>query len=66
MCLVLFSWLTNQQFFLELSTSNIKEKMYRQQMEQIENDMLPSPMIYDETIMDGYVENGAFWKVVER
>ena len=66
MCLVLFSWLTNQQFFVELSTSNIKEKMYRQQMEQIENDMLPSPMTYDETLAEGYIENGAFWNVVER
>jgi hypothetical protein len=66
MCLVLFSWLTNQSFFTELSSTNMKEKLYRQQMEQIENDSLPVPMTYEETAPEGFVENGVFWKTVER
>jgi hypothetical protein len=66
MCLVLFSWFTNQQFFSELSSSNIKEKMYREQMEKIDEESLPAPMTYDDSLEEGYIENGAFWKVVER
>lgn len=66
MCLVLFSWITNQQFFTELSTTNIKEKMYKEQMSKIDEESLPIPMTYDESVEEGFVENGSFWKVVER
>lgn len=66
MCLVLFSWITNQQFFTELSTTNIKEKMYKEQMDKIDEESLPIPMTYDESVEEGFVENGSFWKVVER
>ena len=40
--------------------------MYREQMEKIDEESLPAPMTYDDTLEEGYIENGAFWKVVER
>lgn len=65
MCLVLFSWMTNQPFFSDLCNTNIKDKLYRQQMEQIEQEMLPLPLTSDGQEMDGrYVEEGAVWEVV--
>lgn len=66
MCLVLFSWLTNQQFFSELSTTNIKEKLYNEQMRQIEEEALPMIMSSDENNSEYYSEGGVLWKVVER
>lgn len=65
MCLVLFAWMTNQPFFSDLCDTNIKEKLYRQQMEQIDQEMLPMPLTSDGQEMESrYVEEGAVWEVV--
>ena len=67
MCLVLFSWMTNQPFFSDLVNTNIKEKLYREQMAQIDDQMLPAPLFHDGTDgSDGsrYVEDGSVWEVV--
>lgn len=66
MCLVLFAWMTNQPFFADLCQTNIKEKLYRQQMEQIDNELLPAPLFSDGTSMEGnqFVEDGSVWEIV--
>jgi hypothetical protein len=64
MCLVLFSWMTNQPFFSDLCNVNIKEKLYREQMSQIEDDMLPPPLSGADYDNERLVEDGAVWDVV--
>lgn len=66
MCLVLFSWMTNQPFFSDLCQTNIKEKLYREKMAQIDNEMLPSPIYNDGTSSSDsrYVEDGSVWEIV--
>lgn len=65
MCLVLFSWMTNQPFFSDLCNTNIKEKLYREQMAQIDNSALPLPLYNDGNPVDmSYVEDGSVWEVV--
>ena len=69
MCLVLFSWLTNQQFFSDMSNVNMKEKLYREQMQQIEDEQLPTFIAGHDEIdqgINGYVEGGVFWNVVDK
>lgn len=69
MCLVLFAWLTNQQFFSDMSNVNMKEKLYREQMQQIEDEQLPTFIAGHEEIdqgVNGYVEGGIFWNVVDK
>lgn len=66
MCLVLFAWLTNQEFFSDMSNINIREKLYHDQMRAIEDEMLPMPMTQDDYLDGGFVEGGSVWKVVER
>lgn len=68
MCLVLFSWMTNQQFFSELTNIDLKTKLYAEQMRQIEEESLPNMLAGHVDVDDnpGYVEDGAFWNVVER
>jgi Terminase large subunit, T4likevirus-type, N-terminal/Terminase RNaseH-like domain len=66
MCLVLFSWMTNQELFSEITDTNIKQKLFEQQMKQIEDEMLPMPISGQEEQFDGFVEGGAVWRVVER
>lgn len=67
MCLVLFSWMTNQPFFSDLCNTNIKEKLYREQMAQIDNQMLPSPIYNDGqgNADTRYVEEGSVWEIVQ-
>ncbi len=69
MCLVLFSWMTNQAFFADLSQVNVKEKLYREQMQQIEEESLPTMMAghidVDQRDM-GFIEDGVYWNTVER
>ena len=69
MCLVLFSWMTNQAFFTDLSNVNIKEKMYQEQMRQIEEESLPT-FLAGHIDVDNpdrrFIEDGAVWDVVDR
>jgi hypothetical protein len=66
MCLVLFAWMTNQQFFSELCDTNIREKLYREQMNQIEDESLPMPYFGPKfTEEERFVSDGAVWSVVK-
>jgi Terminase RNaseH-like domain/Terminase large subunit, T4likevirus-type, N-terminal len=65
MCLVLFSWMTNQPFFSDLCNTNIKDKLYRDQMKQIEEDMLPIPLSGDEYTNAMLIEDGSVWEIVK-
>ena len=64
MCLVLFSWMTNQPFFADLCNTNIKERVFRDQLSHIEDDMLPPPLSGDDYMDDRLVEDGVVWDVV--
>jgi hypothetical protein len=67
MTLVLFSWMTGQSFFADLTNTNIKQKLYEEQMRQIEEEQLPGFMAghLDVDQNDGgYVSDGVYWKPV--
>lgn len=69
MCLVLFAWCTNQQFFADLSNINIKGKLHEEQMRQIEEEQLPDFLAGHVDVDQGeqrYIEDGAVWNVVNR
>ena len=67
MCLVLFSWCTSQNFFSELSDTNVKKKLHEQQMQQIEDEMLPLPIasIGGDERSNSFVQDGAVWNIVQ-
>ena len=66
MTLVIFAWLVQQQYFKDLTDLDIRKQMYKDQMEALEQDMLPFGIIDDgqenETITDS---DGTRWGVVE-
>jgi hypothetical protein len=68
MCLVLFSWLTNQEFFTDLSNINIKEKLYEQQLRMIEEESLPT-FLAGHLEMDNpnrqFVSDGSVWDIID-
>ncbi len=47
MTLVLFAWLTTQTYFKELNNVNLREIMYKNQMERIEQELTPFGFIDD-------------------
>lgn len=66
MTLVLFGWLSTNQYFRELTDVNVREKIYKQQMLQIEDELTPFGFIddgNDETII---VENNVAWSTDKR
>ena len=63
MCLVIFSWCSSQNFFSDISDTNIKKRLHEEQMRQIEEEMLPLPVTSNEN--GSFVSDGAVWNVVE-
>ena len=64
MCLVIFSWLVNQRYFKELTNMDIRKKMWEEQMETLEQDMLPFGVIDDGREEETFKDNkGTVWTV---
>jgi|TARA_B100001971_G_scaffold78051_1_gene71923 hypothetical protein len=57
MCLVFFAWLTNQQYFKELTDDDIRKRLYQSQERMIEEDMAPFGFIDDGIV---YAEDAPF------
>jgi len=64
MTLVIFGWLVQQRYFKELTNMDIRKKMWEEQMETLEQDMLPFGIIDDgqeaQTFKD---DKGTVWTV---
>ena len=63
MCLVIFAWLVAQDYFKEMTDSDVRKRIYEEQKNQIEQDMAPFGFILDgvdddDEFVDG---NGDRW-----
>ena len=47
MCLVIYAWLVNQDYFKELTDQDVRKRLYEEQKNQIEQDMSPFFFIED-------------------
>ena len=70
MCLVFFAWLTDQQYFKELTDDDIRKRLYQSQKENIEADMAPFGFVddgvhYGENVMAFTDDDGEYWRPVE-
>jgi len=70
MCLVFFSWLTDQQYFKDLTDEDIRKRLYESQRENIEADMAPFGFIddgvhYGEDIVPFLDNDGDYWRPVK-
>lgn len=61
MTLVLFGWLTTNQYFRELTDVNIRERIYKQQMMQIEDELTPFGFIDDGLEESVFVADNIVW-----
>ena len=64
MTLVIFAWLCQQRYFKEMTNLDIRKKMWEDQMETLEQDMLPFGIIDDGMEQEIFVDNqGQRWEV---
>jgi hypothetical protein len=62
MCLVLFGWLSVQEYYKEISNTDVRKHLQNEQQKYIEDEMLPFGIINDgmEEIPEGY-QSEASW-----
>jgi len=62
MCLVIFSWLVQQEYFKEMTDQDIRKRIYDEQKNQIEQDMAPFGFILDGLEDEKIIDNdGTIW-----
>ena len=62
MCLVIYAWLVQQDYFKELTDQDVRKRIYEDQRDQIEQDMSPFGFIVDGTEEDSFVDgDGDRW-----
>ena len=59
MGLILFGWMVNQKYFTEVTDSDLREKMFEEQLMEAEANLMPFGFI-DDGLEDG-VEKGETW-----
>jgi len=47
MCLVLFAWMVNQDYFRNITNTTLRSELYSQQMQDIEQDLTPFGIVAD-------------------
>jgi len=69
-CLFIFGWCTDQTYFKELTNNDIREQMYRENQDQLEQDMAPFGFVVngleDDNIGTAVDEYGTRWAPIIR
>jgi|TARA_B100001093_G_scaffold292036_1_gene278753 hypothetical protein len=63
MCMVIFAWMSMQEYFKELNDNDVRARIYKDQRESIEQDMAPFGFV-DDGLEDEYFADaqGDVWK----
>jgi hypothetical protein len=62
MCLVIFAWLAVQDYFKEMTDNDVRQRIYDEQKNQIEQDMAPFGFITTGLEGDeGFISDGTVW-----
>ena len=64
MCLVIFAWLVQQEYFKEMTDQDIRRRIYEEQKNAIEQDMAPFGFIDDGLEQEQIVDDkGNIWSI---
>jgi len=63
--LVIFSWVTTQQYFKEIVNHDIRKQIQLENMNQMDDDVLPAPIIEDGLEHDFDVVGGDMWELAD-
>ena len=61
MCMVLFAWLSTQQFFKDLTDVDVREGLYNSEMRYIEKDLTPFGFLDNGLEPEAEVIDGDYW-----
>ena len=66
MTLVIFAWTVQQQYFKDMTDLDIRKQIYQDQMDSLEQDMLPFGIIDDGREEETYTDSsGQVWEVAD-
>ena len=66
MTLVIFAWTVQQQYFKDMTDLDIRKQIYQDQMDALEQDMIPFGIIDDGKIDGTFTDNkGQIWEVAD-
>ena len=66
MCLVIFAWMAMQPYFKEMHDNDVRQRIYEDQRDMIEQDMAPFGFVTDGMEDDYFADaQGDVWKVAE-
>jgi hypothetical protein len=66
MTLVIFAWTVQQQYFKDMTDLDIRKQIYQDQMDALEQDMIPFGIIDDGKIDGTFTDNkGQMWEVAD-
>ena len=66
MCMVIFAWLVQQEYFKEMTDNDVRQRIYDEQKNQIEQDMAPFGFITTGLEGDeGFVDGDSVWEYGE-
>ena len=66
MCLVIYAWLVQMDYFKELTDQDVRKRLYEEQKNQIEQDMAPFGFLNDGLGEDSFVDSdGDRWTTAE-
>ena len=69
-CMFIFCWATDQTYFKELTNNDVREQMFKDQQDQLEQDMAPFGFVVngleDENIGEMVDEYGTKWNPIVR
>jgi hypothetical protein len=65
-CLVIFSWLTSQQLFKEITDTDVRKKLYEEKSANMEEQLLPFGFIEDGSSVRTFKDaDGTVWEQIE-
>jgi hypothetical protein len=65
MCLVIFAWASTQQYFKEIVNHDIRKQIQLESMNQVDDDVLPAPIIEDGLDHDFEIIDGDLWETAD-
>jgi hypothetical protein len=65
MTLVLFAWTSTQPYFKDLTDINIRDKLYREKIEKMEEELTPFGFMDVGLDLEFTDNDGTTWKVID-
>jgi hypothetical protein len=65
MSLVIFAWVTTQQYFKEIVNHDIRKQIQLENMNQMDEDLLPAPIIEDGLEHDFEIIGDDIWELAD-